>query len=109
MVYSFTNFLTKNSFSVLATVKKDAYSSADALRGKAERRAKKTLYEYITGCDFGETDVDDADCTVISSSKAKATVVDVNSVITDNIKQNEKSSEKPIEKEFEKQEKTLNL
>lgn len=46
----------KNSFSVVATVKKDSYSSPDQLRGKAERRAKKALYEYITGCDFGEAD-----------------------------------------------------
>lgn len=46
----------KNSFSVIATVKKDEYSSHDQLRGKAERRAKKALYEYITGCDFGDAD-----------------------------------------------------
>ncbi len=46
----------KNGFSVTATVKKDEYSSPDQLRGKAERRAKKALYEYITGCDFGEAD-----------------------------------------------------
>lgn len=46
----------KNSFGVIATVKKDDYSSPDQLRGKAERRAKKALYEYITGCDFGEAD-----------------------------------------------------
>lgn len=48
----------KNSFSITATVKKDSYSSADQLRGKAERRAKKALYEYITGCDFGDADED---------------------------------------------------
>lgn len=46
----------KNSFSIVATVKKDDYSSPDQLRGKAERRAKKALYEYITGCDFGDAD-----------------------------------------------------
>lgn len=46
----------KNAFGVIATVKKDDYSSPDQLRGKAERRAKKALYEYITGCDFGEAD-----------------------------------------------------
>lgn len=46
----------KNSFSILATVKKDSYSSPDQLRGKAERRAKRALYEYITGTDFGEGD-----------------------------------------------------
>lgn len=46
----------RNSFTVLATVKKDDYSSHDQMRGKAERRAKKALYEYITGCDFGDAD-----------------------------------------------------
>lgn len=46
----------KNTFKITATVKKDSYSSPDQLRGKAERRAKKALYEYITGCDFGEAD-----------------------------------------------------
>lgn len=46
----------KNSFSIEATVKKDNYSSHDQLRGKAERRGKKALYEYITGCDFGDAD-----------------------------------------------------
>ncbi|WP_236264201.1 hypothetical protein [Dysgonomonas sp. Marseille-P4677] len=46
----------KNSFSITATVKKDSYSSHDQMRGKAERRAKKALYEYITGCDFGDAD-----------------------------------------------------
>ena len=40
----------------MATVKKDTYSSHDQLRGKAERRAKKVLYEYITGCDLGDGD-----------------------------------------------------
>ena len=48
----------RNSFSIVATVKKDSYSSADQLRGKAERRAKKALYEYITGCDLGDADED---------------------------------------------------
>lgn len=37
-------------------VKKDSYSSLDALRGKAERKAKKQLYEYIMGIDLGEGD-----------------------------------------------------
>lgn len=46
----------KNGFSIIATVKKDDYSSHDQLRGKAERKAKKALYEYITGCDFSDAD-----------------------------------------------------
>lgn len=48
----------RNAFSITATVKKDSYSSPDQIRGKAERRAKKALYEYITGCDFGDADED---------------------------------------------------
>ena len=46
----------KNSFTILATVRKDSYSSHDQLRGKAERKAKKQLFEYITGCDLGDAD-----------------------------------------------------
>lgn len=46
----------KNDFSIIAMVKKDLYSSYDQLKGKAERRAKKALYEYVTGCDLGEGD-----------------------------------------------------
>lgn len=48
----------KNGFSVTATVKKDGYSSMDQIKGKAERQAKKKLYEYLTGCDFGDADED---------------------------------------------------
>lgn len=48
----------KNGFNLTATVRKDDYSSPDQLRGKAERRAKKALYEYITGCDVGDADED---------------------------------------------------
>lgn len=48
----------KGGYSIIAVVKKDGYSSADQLRGKAERRAKKSLYEYLTGCDFGDADED---------------------------------------------------
>lgn len=66
----------KNAFSVVATVKKDSYSSPDQLRGKAERRAKKALYEYITGCDFGEADensshVEDANYTDVTNEVAQ--------------------------------------
>lgn len=53
----------KNSFTITATVKKDGYSSMDQIKGKAERQAKKVLYEYLTGCDLGEVgdDLPDAD------------------------------------------------
>ena len=50
----------KGGYNFIATVKKDGYSSMDQLRGKAERRAKKSLYEYLTGCDFGEADEQEA-------------------------------------------------
>lgn len=46
----------KNSFLTIAVVPKNAYSSYDQLKGKAERRGKKMLYEYITGIDLGEND-----------------------------------------------------
>ena len=46
----------KNSLPVVATVRRDQYSSNDQLRGKAERRAKKALYEYLTGTDYGDAD-----------------------------------------------------
>lgn len=48
----------KNGFSVVATVPKNSFSTYDQLKGKAERRAKKALYEYITGTDLGEADED---------------------------------------------------
>lgn len=66
----------KKSFTIIATVKKDDYSSPDQLRGKAERRAKKSLYEYITGCDFGDADE-------TSSNVEEAQFTDV----TDEVKQ----------------------
>lgn len=43
-----------------ATPKKDGYSSLDQLKGKAERKAKKALYEYLTGTDLGDADEDSA-------------------------------------------------
>lgn len=46
----------KKNLPVKVSVKKDSYSSPDQLRGKAERRVKKALFEYITGCDFGDAD-----------------------------------------------------
>ena len=60
----------RNAFTVTATVKKDSFSSHDALRGKAERRAKKALYEYITGLDLGDGD---EDSTVVDISHTDVT------------------------------------
>lgn len=46
----------KNSFSIITPIKKDGYSSMDQILGKAERKAKKALFEFITGCDYGDAD-----------------------------------------------------
>lgn len=46
----------KGNLKLVCVCKKDAYSSDDALRGKAERKAKKALYEFITGIDIGDAD-----------------------------------------------------
>ena len=70
----------KKEFQIIATVKKDAYSSPDQLRGKAERRAKKTLYEYVTGCDFGESDdsgMESQKATPINHAQRQAQTIDI--------------------------------
>lgn len=46
----------KGDYTLVATPKKNAYSSLDQLQGKAERKAKKHLYEYLTGIDLGDAD-----------------------------------------------------
>lgn len=46
----------KGDYSITCTPKKNAYSSLDQLQGKAERKAKKHLYEYLTGIDLGDAD-----------------------------------------------------
>lgn len=46
----------KSDFTYAATPKKNQFSSLDQLQGKAERKAKKALYEYITGIDLGDAD-----------------------------------------------------
>lgn len=59
----------KGGYTYIATVKKDSYSSMDQLRGKAERQAKKSLYEFLTGCDFGEAD-EDGSTPIIAANNA---------------------------------------
>lgn len=54
ITYEYQN--EKKSFELTANVKKDDYSSIDQIKGKAERRAKKVLYEFLTGVDFGDGD-----------------------------------------------------
>lgn len=46
----------KNDFTITATVRKTNYSTYDQQKGKAEKRAKKALYELITGKDLGDSD-----------------------------------------------------
>lgn len=46
----------KSDFTFVATPKKNQFSSLDQLQGKAERKAKKALYEYLTGIDLGDAD-----------------------------------------------------
>lgn len=65
----------KNTMLITAVVKKDAYSSYDQLKGKAERRAKKALYEYLTGIDLGDADTDDGG-TNTRTVDAEAVVID---------------------------------
>lgn len=55
---SYEHMSEVKSFTVNVPIKKDSYSSMDQIMGKAERKAKKTLYEYITGCDLGDADED---------------------------------------------------
>lgn len=52
-------------------LRQDAFSSVDQLRGKAERRIKKQIFENVTGMDFG-----DADSENITFEEAKAEVVE---------------------------------
>lgn len=48
----------KSDYTFVATPKKNQFSSLDQLQGKAERKAKKSLYEYLTGIDLGDADED---------------------------------------------------
>lgn len=75
-------------FVMMAVVPKNAYSGYDQLKGKAERRAKKMLYEYVTGLDLGENDGERV------QSPNKREVVDTEAEI---VKQDE--PEKTIKKE----------
>ena len=103
----------KNSFTIMATVKKDSYSSHDQLRGKAERRAKKSLYEYITGCDFGDADtessVTDVQFEDVTDKVTKEKVQNANKeTISTGDKSPEKSDGKSPEKTQSQQEPKAN-
>lgn len=57
----FVNGEVGKPFSITVQCKQDAYSSPDQIKGKADRKAKKTLYEFITGEDVRDGDVVSAD------------------------------------------------
>jgi hypothetical protein len=102
----------KNSFSITATVKKDSFSSHDQLRGKAERRGKRALYEYITGCDFGDADelsskpIDTTYEDVTETSKEKLRNIAAESAIGQNGNSESRQAEQPAEQNTQ-QRKTL--
>ncbi|WP_430611562.1 hypothetical protein [Flavobacterium sp. JP2137] len=48
-------------------VKSNAYATADALIGKAERKSRRWLYNHIKGTDISDGDATDVDFTVVSS------------------------------------------
>lgn len=57
----FVNGEAGKTFSITVQCKQDQYSSPDQIKGKADRKAKKTLYEFITGEDIRDGDVVSAD------------------------------------------------
>ena len=52
-------------------VKSDAYTSHDALIGKAERKAKRWLFNTIKGTDIADADVEDIPHKVVSSEQQR--------------------------------------
>lgn len=50
-------------------IKMNAYMGADAVLGKAERKARKWLYSTLTGTDIGEGDIQDVPHTVVAEAK----------------------------------------
>lgn len=59
----------KSDFTIIANVKKTGYSSYDQQKGKAEQRAKKALYELITGKDLGNAEDGNMPSDTVSDSK----------------------------------------
>lgn len=61
----------KNSFVATFHIPKYSTDGSDQLKGKAERRAKKQLYEYVTGLDLGEV-TEEGTATVIPNDRTPA-------------------------------------
>lgn len=57
----FVNGEVGKPFTITVQCKQDAFASPDQIKGKADRKAKKTLYEFITGEDVRDGDVVSAD------------------------------------------------
>lgn len=53
-------------------IKSNAYATADAILGKAERKARRWLYNTVQGTDIPDGDVTDIPHTIVSSEKPKA-------------------------------------
>lgn len=58
----------KNALAGIAIVPKTAFSSYDQQKGKAERRAKKALFEFLTGLDLGDSNIEDGNAEVVGST-----------------------------------------
>lgn len=56
-------------------IKSNSYATADAILGKAERKARRWLYNTVQGTDIPDGDVTDIPHTVVSSEKPKANEV----------------------------------
>ena len=48
----------RQSLTLNHMIKKNDYTSHDQLQGKAEKKSKKALYEYLTGHDLGDGDIE---------------------------------------------------
>lgn len=70
----------KSKLTITTNVKKDSYSSYDQLKGKAEKRGKKALYEFLTGIDLGDNDGDYQEAQVVDE-KTKEMKVEKTKII----------------------------
>lgn len=83
IAFKYDNNPDHQKFIFLANIKKGQYDGLDQLKGKAERRAKKAFYEFLTGIDLPESNIDDDSGSVVD--------VSTNKDITDN------KSSKPVD------------
>lgn len=67
----------ENSQEVPFTIKSNQYASVDSLAGKCERKAKRWLYNKITGLNLPEADAEDVEVEIIKSEKIEVKEDDV--------------------------------